>query len=78
MRAAGNFLLLTRVKDTEETGSGLILGKSNDYEVVSVGSACSITNAQIGDLVRVATNSTLEDLGDGIIAVKEYDLVAII
>jgi len=80
MRALGHHILLTRVKETDETTSGLILGESNDYEVLSIGDRIT-TRLSIGDKVRLAPDASYDggaDLGDGIIAVKEYDLVAVV
>jgi co-chaperonin GroES (HSP10) len=80
MKALGYHILLTRVKETDETGSGLILGKSNDYEVLSIGEKTTF-DVSVGDTVRIAPDASYEggyDMGNGIIAVKEYDLVAVV
>ena len=78
MRALGNFLLIKRQED-EETESGLIMGQSQVFEIVSKGTDVSI-NAQVEDKVIVTRGYILIPVAryNNVFAVRESDVVAIV
>lgn len=78
MRAVGNFLLVKR-QDDDETDSGLIVGQSNVYEIISRGKDVTILT-EIDDKIIITKGDVLIPVArfNNVFAVRERDVVAVV